>query len=402
MEAAVIGAAATAAPGSVPGERPPTLMFIVNAAWFFASHRLPLARAAIGAGFRVHLVSDWREPGEIVEIQQAGVEFHRVRLARSGLNPAAEVRTVRELWRVAAAIRPDIIHNVTAKPVVYGSFIARRLATPGVVNAISGFGYAYTAAGSGRRLMRAGLDAAYWGVFRPTNVRVIVQNGYDRHEVERICPSAASRVRLIPGSGVDLNEFRYSAQPDGVPVVVLPARLLRDKGVCEFAAAAAQLRGEGIAARFVLAGRLDPGNRAALTLEEVRELCARSGIEWIGESKDMPGLLRESHVACLPSYREGMPKVLLEACAAGRPIVTTDTPGCRDVVQGGRNGSLVPPHDAAALAAALRRLITDPALRQDMGAESRRLAESRFGIESVVRAHLEIYRELLARDHTIS
>jgi glycosyltransferase involved in cell wall biosynthesis len=380
----------------------PRLMFIVNAAWFFASHRLPLARAAIAAGFRVHLASDWQDPAEIAAIEQAGVQFHHVHLARSGVNPMAEVRTLHELWRAVRTVRPDIIHNVTAKPVVYGSFVARRLATPGVVNAISGFGYAYAAADARRRLIRAALDVAYARVFRPSNVRVIVQNEDDRREVERICPASSARLRLVPGSGVDLDEFRYSPETDAIPVVVLPARLLRDKGVCEFAAAATQLRDEGVAARFLLAGRLDPGNRAALTLAEVRELCTRTGVEWIGECKDMPALLRESHVVCLPSYREGMPKVLLEACATGRAVVTTDTPGCRDVVPAGRNGILVPPRDAPALAAALRLLIADPALRQSMGTLSRQLAESRFGIESVVRAHLEIYCELLARARTVS
>jgi len=179
--------------------------------------------------------------------------------------------------------------------------------------------------------------------------------------------------------------------------MVLPARLLREKGVYEFAAAAAELLRTGLAARFVLAGRLDPANRGALAAEQVRELCAKSGLEWIGDCTDMPGLFRESHVVCLPSYREGMPKVLLEACASGRAVITTDTPGCRDVVHAGRNGLLVPPRDMQALAAAIRQLVEDAQRRRRMGSEARLLAECEFGIEDVVRTHLEMYRELLGK-----
>jgi glycosyltransferase involved in cell wall biosynthesis len=374
--------------------RVPCLLFIVNAAWFFASHRLPLARAAIAAGFRVHLASDFEHVSEVAEIQGAGIHFHRVRLVRSGLNPIGEIRTLLELRRVVRLVGADLVHNVTAKPVIYGSHAARARGSTGVINAISGFGYAYSSTDFRRRVLRTALDAAYARAFGPANVRVIVQNDDDRREVERICPAAAARIRVIRGSGVDLREFSFSAEPDGTVTVILPARLLREKGVCEFAAAAAELHAEGRSVRFVLAGRLDPGNRGALSAAQVSTLCAPGNVEWIGDCKDMPRLLSRSHVVCLPSYREGMPKVLLEACASGRPIVTTNTPGCRDVVPAGLNGILVPPRDARALAAALRQLIGDKNLRCRMGRESRLLAERQFGVEGVIGAHLDIYRDL--------
>src|SRR5882672_1170339 len=177
-------------------------------------------------------------------------------------------------------------------------------------------------------LVGACLDTAYARSFSPQNARIVVQNEDDRSEVLRICPAATQRIRLVRGSGVDLSEFGYWPEPEGTPTVVLPARLLREKGVYEFAAAAAELLRTGLAARFVLAGRLDPANRGALTAEQVRELCAKSGLEWIGDCTDMPGLFRESHVVCLPSYREGMPKVLLEACASGRAVITTVPSAC--------------------------------------------------------------------------
>ena len=372
----------------------PTLMFVVNVAWFFVSHRLALARGAIASGFRVHLASDLEDEAEIADILRAGIEFHRVRVVRSGLNPLGDLKTIVDLRRIVRSVRPDLIHNVTAKPVIYGSRVARASGTHGVVNAMSGFGYAYSI-GPGRRLLRQGLDRAYRRSFQPSNVRIVVQNDDDRAEVLRICPAAADRVRTIRGSGVDLHEFRVSPEPDGKPVVVLPARALREKGVREFAAAAATLLRSGTSARFVLAGRLDPANRGALTAVQLRDLCEQSGLEWRGDCQDMAQLFRECHVVCLPSYREGMPKALLEACASGRAIVTTNVPGCRDVIREGRNGLLVPARNATALAAAIRQLIEDAPLRRRMGVEARLLAEGEFGIDGVVRSHLEIYRELM-------
>ena len=371
-----------------------TLMFVVNVAWFFVSHRLALAQAACRSGFRVHLASDLESESEADEVRRAGIEFHRIRIARSGWNPLIEWRTICDLQRVVRLVRPDILHNVTAKPVIHGSRIARVLRTPGVVNAVSGFGYAYSG-GTGRRMLRALLDHAYEQAFGPQNVRIVVQNEDDRGEVLRICPAARPRVRLIRGSGVDLNEFQESPELEGTPTVVLPARLLREKGVYEFAAAALELRRAGVSARFIMAGRLDPANRGALTAEQVRELCASTGVEWIGDCRNMPRLFRESHIVCLPSYREGMPKALLEACGAGRAIITSESPGCRDVVRSGENGLLVPPRDSRALAAAMRELLVNPLLRQRMGRQARVMAEREFGIDRIIQQHLAIYRELV-------
>jgi len=335
------------------------------------------------------------DESEIREVLSAGIIFHRFNIARSGLNPISEVNALRELWRILQRVRPDIVHNVTPKPVIYGTHVARALGTRGIVNAISGFGHVYGSR-SRRPLLRGLLDRAYTGSFRPQNVRIIVQNDADRSEVLRLCPAAGDRIRLIRGSGVDLAEFQPSPEPAGTPTVLLPARLLREKGICEFAAAAAELRRCGLAARFVVVGRLDPANRGALSAQEMTELSTASGIQWLGDCRDLPRCLSEAHIVCLPTYyREGVPKVLLEACAAGRAIVTTDSPGCRDVVRAGENGLLVPPQDAAALADAIRRLLEDPQLRTRMGMAARARAEREFGIEKVVQSHLELYSELI-------
>jgi glycosyltransferase involved in cell wall biosynthesis len=369
------------------------LLFVANVAWFFLSHRLVLAKAAMAAGFRVHLVSDIESEAEIIEVQKAGIEFHRIEMTRGGTNPVHDLRSLQKLKRIMRALRPDIVHNVTAKPIFYGTHAARVSGARGVVNAVSGFGYAYTSRSG--VLLRGLLNAAYGRSFRPANVRIVVQNAEDRAAVLRLCPAAESRTRLIVGSGVDLMEFQLTPEPDGIPTVLLPGRLLREKGIYEFAAAATELRRSGLAVRFLLAGKLDPLNRGALTAADVQELCARSGLEWLGECNDMPRRMSDAHVVCLPSYREGAPKALLEACAAGRAIVATDTPGCREVVHAGENGLLVPPRDAAALAAAIRLLIEDPGVRRRMGSAGRMRAEREFGVEQVVQRHLEIYDELL-------
>jgi glycosyltransferase involved in cell wall biosynthesis len=373
------------------------LLFVVNVAWFFLSHRLAIARSARQVGVDVHLAADVEDESEFRRVEQEGIRFHRIRLVRGGVQPLRELVTLGEIARVVRRVRPDIVHNVTPKPVIYGSIAARLAGTAGIVNAISGFGYAYGTGGGRRRPLARLADLAYATAFRGPTVRIVVQNGDDFAEVRRIRPEASRRTILVPGSGVDLDEFAAGPEPDGVPVVVLSARMLRDKGVVEFAEAAALLRASRVAARFVLAGRLDPSNPTALSATELAALSERCGVEWIGETRDVPALLRSCHVVCLPTYyREGVPKALLEACAARRPIVTTDVAGCRDVVHDGVNGLLVPPRSPESLAVALRRLIEDADLRRRMGGAGLERARREFDVHAVVRRHLDVYRELIA------
>jgi len=223
----------------------------------------------------------------------------------------------------------------------------------------------------------------------------IVQNPEDLVLLER-SGVAASRLRLIRGAGVDLQVFRPVAPPPGPPCVVLVARMLRDKGVGEFVEAARRLTAAGLSARFVLVGDPDPANPASVSEHTLREWSGKHGIEWWGRRDDMPAVLRAAHIACLPSYREGLPKTLLEAAACGLPIVTTDAPGCREMVEDGVNGLLVPVRDVAGLEAALRRLILDPDLRRRMGEQSRARAEAEFGLERVIEQTLAVYGEVIA------
>lgn len=367
------------------------LLFFVTEDYYFVSHRLPLAQAALAAGYEVSVVTRVRQSGD--PIRRAGIRLIAFENARSSLNPFAELRTLWRLIGVYRRERPDLVHHVAMKPVLYGTIAARLAGRPSIVNAVAGMGWLFT---SGAGLAKWLKPAVRWALRHVLSAGVaLVQNPDDARLLAKFgVPD--SRIRRVPGSGVDLRLFQPYPVPRGCPVVVLPARLLWDKGVGEFVTAARLLRQRGVVARFVLAGEPDPLNPATITDEQVARWVGEGVVEYRGWVADMPALLASSHVVCLPSYREGLPKVLIEAAAAGRPIVTTDVPGCREVVRDGDNGLLVRAGDAEALADALARLIEKPELRQRMGVRSRVLAEQEFGLDAVVEQTLAVYREATA------
>lgn len=371
------------------------LLFNANAAWFFISHRLPVALAARDAGYEVHLAAAIESEAETATISREGFVFHRVPLRRGALNPVFDLNYMVHLAAIIRRVRPELIHNVTVKPIIYGSLAARALAVPSIVNAVSGLGYSFSGGGR-RRLLANIVRLGYRFALRTSRSRVIFQNPDDAREFVEAGIVTPTQVCLIRGSGVDLDAFQYSSQPDGVPQVVLPARMVRDKGVIEFARAAQLLLSNGITARFLLAGMIDEGNPAGLRWNELQRLQQETGVEWLGHVNNMAALYRRASVVCLPSYREGLPKALIEACAAGRAIVTTDVPGCREVVTDGVNGLLARPRDVSSLAGALGKLLLDPTLRARLGEAGRRRAETEFDSRLVVRATLQVYQELLA------
>jgi glycosyltransferase involved in cell wall biosynthesis len=372
----------------------PRLLYLVTEDWYFCSHRLPLAAAARDAGFDVSVATRVRAHAD--EIRRAGVEPIPIGLSRRSVNPFREAGALREIARTYRAVKPDIVHHVALKPVLYGSLAARLAGVPAVVNALAGLGYAFSSRDLAARLVRPAVEAAFRALLdRPTS-RLIVQNPDDLAFLVSERVVSPDRAALIRGSGVDTRRFVPAPEPAGTPLVVLPARMLRDKGVVEFVAAAERLRGEGVAARFALVGDPDPDNPASISGETLQRWSASSAVEWWGWRDDMVTVFQQSHVVCLPSYREGLPKALIDAAACGRAIVTCDVPGCREVVREGDNGLLVPPRDAAALAAALRRLLEDAGLRRAMGERSRARAVAEFSVERVIEQTLGLYRELLA------
>lgn len=365
------------------------LFFFVTADWYFVSHRLALGIAAKDAGYEVSVITRVREHGQT--IHDAGLHLVPFEIARTGINPLAEFWTLIRLIALCRRERPDILHNVATKPVLYGSIAARIAGTPHVINALAGMGWLVS---SGAGVTRWLKPVVRWALGRLLRFgTVLVQNPDDARLLVRIDVPEA-HIRCIAGSGVDLRLFIARPEPEGTPVILLPARLLWDKGVGELVAAARLLRQQRVAARVVLAGRPDSRNPSRVPLDQIHQWVQEGIVEHLGWVNDMPSLLAQSHIVCLPSYYgEGIPKSLIEAAAAGRPIVTTDMPGCREVVQHGDNGLLVPPRDAKALAAALAKLIGDATLRKQMGARGRVRAETEYGLDIVIPQTLALYAE---------
>jgi glycosyltransferase involved in cell wall biosynthesis len=366
------------------------LLFVVNHAGFFLSHRLPIALAARDAGYDVVIATP--KSRHVPRIIESGLAWEEIRMRRSSVNLFAELRSLIDLVRLYRRLKPDVVHHVTTKPVLYGTIAARLTRVPAVVNALAGLGHVFYESGT-RRLLRRIVLFAYSFALHHRNARFIFQNMEDRELFVSRGWVKAENTILVRGSGVDVERFVPAASRAGGPLtVVLASRLLYTKGVGEFVAAARALRGR---ARFVLVGEPDPDNPGSIPEAQLREWASDGSIEYWGRRDDMPEVLAATDVVCLPTYyREGVPKVLIEAAACGVPIVTTDTPGCRDIVRDGENGVLIPPRDAGALAAALRALLGDAALRARMGTRGRQRALEEFSLPRVIDATLSLYREL--------
>ena len=370
-----------------------TLMFVVNVDWAFLSHRLPIALEAQRRGYQVHIATGLTD--KLEELQRHGLVVHPLALDRSSAGLGNAWRTMVQLWQVFRAVRPDVVHLVTIKPVLLGGLVARLAGVAAVVAAVPGLGFVFMARGVKAAVRRWLVGGLYRVALGHHNLKVVFQNPDDRASLSKWAHLPDSKVAMIRGSGVDLTQYSHTPLQPGMPVVLLAARLLADKGVREFVQAARLLTQQGISARFCLVGSVDLANPTSLTDVELAQWGNEGVVELWGQRSDMPEVLRAAYLVVLPSYREGLPKVLLEAAACGRAVVTTDVPGCRDAIDPGVTGVLVPVRNAAALADALKGLINNPARCQAMGDAGRALAESAFDVRQVVAAHLRIYQELI-------
>lgn len=370
----------------------PKLLYLITEDWFFCSHFIERAVAARKAGYDVLVVA--REQAHGDRIRAAGLRLIPLEFARRSLNPLRELRLLLAILRIYRQERPDIVHHIAAKPILYGSLAARLVSVPSIVNAPVGMGYAFSSNDRIARFIRPLLQLGFRLLMNPSGSRVIFENGDDLESFVEAGSVKRTETVLIRGAGIDLVRFHPKVQPIGVPVVVLIARMLRDKGVVEFVAAARQLHDQGVAGRFALVGDPDPGNPASIPLATLNSWNGHNNVEWWGWREDVAAVLSEASIACLPSYREGLPKSLLEAAACGLAIVTTDAPGCRDVVVDGGNGFLVPVRNVEALATALKKLMLDPVLRARMGARSRVRAKEEFSSERVIGETLAVYAQL--------
>lgn len=371
-----------------------TLLIVANVDWFVISHRLCIAQEAAKNGWNVYVAAE--DTGRGFEINKDGVNFIDFRFSRSGTNPLEELKTLKKFKDLYKRIKPDVVHQVTLKPVIYGSIAAKQLGIKGVVNAVSGLGYTFTDGRKGlvQSLM---LKMMRFGLNRP-NVSIIFQNEDDQNVLTSLGGVAKSnKIYRIKGSGVDLEKFSEKAFPSFDKIkIVLPSRMLWDKGVKELCIATARLKVMyKDSVEFILAGMADDDNKAGVPASYLKEWEDGDYVKWIGYQKDMVAVYENSHIVVLPSYREGMPKTLIEACATGRPIVTTDAVGCKECVDEGVNGYKVPVGSVMELAEALEKLIVNKDAILQMGKAGRVKAEREFDVKQVIQTHLDIYDDLL-------
>jgi len=380
------------------------LVFFVTEDWYFCSHRLPLARAARDAGFEVVVACRVAAHGETIRAE--GFKLIPLKhFNRSIGNPLRELASLREIVRIYRRETPDLIHQIAIKPALLGSLAARlahlgKQGQPRMVNMIAGLGSIFTSTSLKARLLRAPVKLAIRLLLNRADARVIVQNPEDGRLLIDGGLIDPARVALIKGSGVDLAHYAATPEPPAdaarPPVAVQVSRMIWDKGAGVLVEAARILRARGIALRVILAGSPDPENMATIPEAQLQAWHDEGIVEWRGFCDDVPKLWQESHIAVLPSwYGEGVPKSLLEAAAAARPMVAVDGPGLREVAVDGETGLLVPPRDAVALADALQRLVQDGALRRRLGSAARRRAEGHFGDATVVAATMALYRQLI-------
>jgi glycosyltransferase involved in cell wall biosynthesis len=352
-----------------------------------------LALGAKQAGIDVHVAT--MDGPSVPQIVAHGLTHHVIPLSRSGKHPVEEVRSIHALWRLFRWLRPQIVHAVTIKPVLYGGIAARLAGVPSYIAAVSGLGFIFTRRTGGVDFLRLAATTLYRLALGHPNSRVIFQNANDRDVLRAAGVVRPDQVVLIRGSGVDLDAFPFVAEPEGPPRAIMASRLLIDKGVREFVEAARRTSGHPSGLRWTLAGGPDPGNPASVGEAELAGWQQEGIVEFLGEREDIAVLYQQSHIVVLPSYREGLPKSLVEAAASGRAVVTTDVPGCRDAIEPGVSGLLVPAADAGALAEAVSRLADDAVLRRQMAAAGHRLAEQEFDIRKIVAAHLALYEGLM-------
>jgi glycosyltransferase involved in cell wall biosynthesis len=371
---------------------PPKLIYLVTEDWYFLSHRLPMARAALRAGFDVHVATRVAENGKAIE--REGFTLHPLRWERGSLDPLHLMGTVREVRKLYRNLRPSLAHHVALAPSIVGSLAASGLSFP-YLNALAGFGFAFTSDSAQAQAMRFVMSNLLRDVLRHARATALVQNPDDRGLLRTLGVSD-EKIVLIPGSGVDTHALQPLPEPPPPITLGFVGRLLHDKGVATLIAAHQLLRARGDDIRLLIAGDADPANPASISDEQLANWKKLDGVSFVGHVADVRDVWRRAHIAVLPSRREGLPLSLLEAAACGRPIIATDVPGCREIARPHVNALLVPPENPAALADVIARLAADADVRARFGAAGRRLVENEFCSDRIGRDVVSLYRRMLA------
>ena len=371
------------------------IILVSNTAWYLYNFRLPLAKALRDRGDEVIFLSPPSEDENYSHrLLNEGFLWRPFSFSRKGMNPFQDGQTILRLTRAYREIKPDLVHHFTIKPVLYGSIAANLAGIPLTVNSITGLGYIFADSSSKVKIVRQVVKFLYR--FGTRHAFTIFQNPEDRDLFNEKGLVPYTRSALIRGSGADLVKFHLTPLPKGIPIVTLAARLINDKGITEFVQAAKLLRLKGVEATFRLVGSPDLGNPNSVELEEIQKWVNEGLVEYLGWQEDMVSVYQSTTIQCQPSsYREGLPKTLLEAAACGRPLVATDIPGCREIVRPGENGFLVPVRNPLALANALQKLIEDPQLCIKMGIKGREIVEHEFSEDINIKQTISFYDELI-------
>ena len=365
------------------------LLFIVNVDWFFISHRLPIAIEAIKKGFEVHIATTISSQN--YKMKNCGLIVHPIKLARGNINIFSSIISFFQILNIVKKIEPSLLHLITIKPILYGGIIAKILKVPKTIISISGLGFIFLEKSFFGKIRKFFVKILYRIVFKNKNIITIFQNREDKNDICNIASLRLKNTFLIAGSGVCLKDFSYKKyQDNNTPKVLMASRLLVDKGVNEYVEAAKILK-KNLNIEFILAGDIDPDNPSSISDSTLSYWTKNKFINYIGFQKNIKKILQTSCVAVLPSYREGLPKFLIEASAIGRAIVTTNVPGCKDAIINGKTGLLVPAKDPNSLANAIKYLINNKDLMIKMGIQGRKYAERNFDIKKVVDRHIKIY-----------
>jgi glycosyltransferase involved in cell wall biosynthesis len=375
------------------------ILFVVNAPEYFISHRFAIAKKAQSCGCEIHVASravGSADMNAVAVIKKSGFVYHDLPIRRGGQNPLHEALVIFKTFVLMKRIMPDIAHLITIKPVLYGGLAARWAGVHSVLAAVAGLGTVFIAQTPLAKLRCWLVTKTLESALKNENLVAVFQNPDDRDTLLGKGLLNKQQARIVRGSGVKISDYPCLPEPKGRPVVVMAARLLKDKGVVEFVEAARLLRERGVDAEMRLIGSPDPGNPTSVTEQILNRWSAEKVVEVLGFRKDVAAQYAAANIVCLPSYREGLPKSLVEAAACGRAVVTTDVPGCRDAITPNVTGLLVPVKDPAALADAIQQLIEQHETRIRMGLSGRLLAEQAFAIEKIVEQHMSIYQELMA------
>lgn len=367
------------------------VLFVITEDWALISHRLHLAKAAIKLGYEVGVVTRVTKYRDMLEA--LGLKVFHWRLERRSLNPINEILAIIQLWKILSFFQPVIIHAVAQKPVIYAGLALKFFTPVRFVAALGGVGFIFTAQSVKAYILKPMVKFHLKFALSNRNTALILQNKDNIQTISNLNIISENRIRLVRGAGVEIEKYCPSPIPKGVPMIILPARMLWDKGVAEFVRVARRIKEQGVNARFTLGGDIDQHNPASVTQQQIDQWVEEGVVEQWGRRDDMDTVYPQASIVCLPSYNEGMPKVLLEAASCARPLVAFDVSGCREIVRDGVNGFLVNFGDEKALETAIVTLIKDRSLCKKMGVKGREIVEQEFSDEMINAQTFGIWNE---------